>query len=62
MRSEGHMEKAEEEEFLAYCEDAMFRIHILEQRLQRHEDMAVQKYAELEAKLRNDSRLSPFLN
>eukprot|EP00762_Andalucia_godoyi_P006857 ANDGO_00934.mRNA.1 Coiled-coil domain-containing protein lobo len=62
VRNEGHMDKAEEEEFLAYCEDAMFRIHILEQRLARHEELAVAKYAELENKLRVDNRLATFLN
>jgi hypothetical protein len=39
----------------------MFRIHILEQRLARHEELAVQKYTELEAKLRQDPRLAAFL-
>lgn len=29
------MQKEDEEEYLAYCSDAMFRIHILELRLNR---------------------------
>jgi hypothetical protein len=35
----------------------MFRIQILEQRLTRHEETALQKYADLDQKLHNDPRL-----
>ena len=47
-----------DEEFERFCSDAMFRIQILEQRLARHEDQALQKFAYLDTKLRNDPRLS----
>jgi len=40
------------------CADAWFRIQILEQRLSRHEDNALYKFAELDTRLRNDPRLS----
>jgi len=56
------MTKAEEDEYLAYCSDAMFRIHILEQRLSRHKASAPIKYKRLEEKLMNDERLSRFLS
>eukprot|EP00742_Colponemidia_sp_Colp-10_P003210 GILJ01003419.1.p1 GENE.GILJ01003419.1~~GILJ01003419.1.p1 ORF type:complete len:847 (+),score=152.98 GILJ01003419.1:62-2542(+) len=52
-----NVDKAEEEEHERYFTEAMFRIKILEQRLARHEETALQKYAELDAKLRNDPRL-----
>jgi hypothetical protein len=29
------MQKADEQQYLSYCSEAMFRIHILEQRLSR---------------------------
>jgi hypothetical protein len=37
------------------------RIHILEKRLKRHEEQALQKYYELDHRLRNDTRLSALL-
>ena len=47
------------DDFLASgsCQEAMFRIQILEQRLDRHTDLSLQKYAEMDARLRNDPRL-----
>jgi len=36
----------------------MFRIHILEQRLNNHKEAAPIKYQEMEQKLRNDPRLN----
>ena len=59
-RSRDHVEGADEE-FEAYCSSAMFRIQILEQRLERHEETALQKYADMDHKLRNDPRLVGFL-
>lgn len=47
-----------EEEFEAFCAAAMFRIQILEQRLVQHEDSALKKYADMDAKLSSDPRLS----
>ncbi|KAK3749491.1 hypothetical protein QZH41_013464 [Actinostola sp. cb2023] len=54
------MTKEDEEEYLNYCSEAMFRIHILEQRLNRHKELAPQKYMQLEQKLRTDPRLAEF--
>lgn len=56
------MSKEDEEEYLSYCSEAMFRIHILEEMLSRHKAQAPNKYMELEKKLRDDSRLSEYLN
>jgi hypothetical protein len=50
--------KEEEAEYVSYCADAMFRIHILEQRLNKHKISAPQKYRELEERLKADPRLS----
>ncbi|KAK6999816.1 dynein regulatory complex subunit 7 [Biomphalaria glabrata] len=52
------MSKADEEDYLNYCSETMFRINILESRLNRHKEMAPHKYMALEQKLRNDPRLS----
>lgn len=45
------------EEYEKYCTEAMFRIQILEQRLSAHEESAMRKFAELDAKLSADPRL-----
>lgn len=45
------------DEYEKYCTEAMFRIQILEQRLASHEEAALRKYADLDAKLSNDPRL-----
>ena len=37
------------------------RVHILEKRLKRHEEQALQKYYELDHKLRSDKRLAALL-
>ena len=55
-RSRDHVEGADEE-FEQFCHEAMFRIQILDQRLQRHEESALIKYADLNQKLRIDPRL-----
>jgi len=55
-RSRDHVEGADEE-FEKFCSEAMFRIQILEQRLARHEETALQKYADMDFKLRSDPRL-----
>uniref|UniRef100_H2YT25 Coiled-coil domain-containing protein 135 n=1 Tax=Ciona savignyi TaxID=51511 RepID=H2YT25_CIOSA len=52
------MTKEDEEQYFNYCSEAMFRIHILELRLNRHKQMAPHKYMQLEQKLRQDQRLS----
>ena len=45
------------EEYEKYCTEAMFRIGILEQRQVAHEEEALKKFAELDAKLADDPRL-----
>ncbi|XP_034644562.1 dynein regulatory complex subunit 7 isoform X2 [Trachemys scripta elegans] len=51
----------DEDAYLTYCSDAMFCIRILEIRLNRHKEMAPQKYIELEEKLCKDPRLAEYL-
>ncbi|OCT84694.1 dynein regulatory complex subunit 7 [Xenopus laevis] len=51
------MSKEDEDSYLDYCSEAMFRIHILETRLNRHKDLAPQKYLALEDRLVKDPRL-----
>ncbi|KAM4722226.1 dynein regulatory complex subunit 7 isoform 2-T2 [Rhinophrynus dorsalis] len=56
------MSKEDEDTYLGYCTEAMFRIQILESRLNRHKDLAPQKYLALEERLNKDPRLcEPFL-
>ena len=57
-RDRDQMSQEEEEEYEKACEESMFRIHILEQRLKKHEEQALQKYYALDSKLRNDPRLA----
>ncbi|XP_069822533.1 dynein regulatory complex subunit 7 isoform X3 [Dendropsophus ebraccatus] len=51
------MNKEDEEAYLEYCSEAMFRIQILETRLNRHKELAPQKYLALEDRLSKDPRL-----
>ena len=53
---QGHGEQ-EDEEMSRYYENAIFKIHILQARIQRHDETALKKYTELEQTLRKDSRL-----
>ncbi|KAF6021549.1 CCDC135 [Bugula neritina] len=55
------MLKDDEEDYVSYCTEAMFKIHILELRLQRHKEKAPYIYMELDKKLRADRRLSEYL-
>ncbi|XP_072425417.1 dynein regulatory complex subunit 7 [Chiloscyllium punctatum] len=55
------MTKEDEQAYLAYCSEAMFRIHILEMRLNKHKETAPIKYLELEEKIRKDPRLAKKL-
>ena len=57
-RNRDHMEQSDEVEYERYCQEAMFRIQILEQRLDRHTELSLHKYAEMDARLRNDPRLT----
>jgi hypothetical protein len=56
-RSRDPVEGADEE-YEKFCMDAMFRIQILEQRLQKHEETAMDKYEALIKKLKEDERLA----
>lgn len=49
--------REEEERYEKECEEAMFRIKILEQRLKRHEEESVSRYYALDQTLRSDERL-----
>ncbi|XP_060547636.1 dynein regulatory complex subunit 7-like [Pantherophis guttatus] len=51
----------DEDAYLNYCSEAMFRIRILELRLSRHKERAPLKYIALEEKLSKDPRLSEHL-
>ncbi|KAL7885365.1 hypothetical protein AOLI_G00056600 [Acnodon oligacanthus] len=55
------MTKEDEDAYLAYCSNAMFRINILKLRLSRHKDKAPQKYLALDEKLRRDPKLAHHL-
>ena len=56
-RDRDQMSQEEEEEYERAVEESMFRIHILEKRLRRHEEQALHKYYELDHKLRTDPRM-----
>jgi len=47
-----------EEEFQRECQERVFRIQILERRLQQHEEAALKKYADMDEKLAKDPRLA----
>ncbi|XP_032882561.1 dynein regulatory complex subunit 7 isoform X3 [Amblyraja radiata] len=55
------MTKEDEQAYLSYCSEAMFRIHILELRLNKHKERAPTRYLALEDKIRKDSRLAKKL-
>ena len=56
-RNRDHMDPSDEAEYERYCQEAMFRIQILDQRLDRHTELSLQKYAEMDQRLREDPRL-----
>ncbi|DBA85904.1 TPA: hypothetical protein ACH3X1_005449 [Trebouxia sp. C0004] len=60
-RDRDQMSREEEEEYEQACEDSMFRIHILDKRLKRHEEAALQSYYELDSMLRHDPRLAVLM-
>lgn len=50
--NDNRFQNAEEEEmYVTFCNDAMFRIHVLEQRLNQHKELAPKKYEEAHNKL-----------
>ncbi|XP_070616801.1 dynein regulatory complex subunit 7 isoform X2 [Erythrolamprus reginae] len=56
-----NMTLEDEDAYLNYCSEAMFRIRILELRLSRHKERAPLKYIALEEKLSKDPRLCEYL-
>ncbi|BHF80628.1 hypothetical protein SprV_0702375600 [Sparganum proliferum] len=56
-----NLTKDDEQAYLQYCNDAIFRITTLETMLMRHKQTAPQKYMMLEKRLRSDPRLAEFL-
>ena len=57
-RSQRDHDQGTDEEFELFCSETMFRIQILEQRLTRHEETALQRYADMDQKLHTDPRLA----
>ncbi|CAF1062156.1 unnamed protein product [Adineta ricciae] len=56
------MTKEDELEYQRLCQEAQFRLHILEERLERHRQLTTEKYMQLENKLQEDSRLKePYI-
>ncbi|KAM9470536.1 dynein regulatory complex subunit 7 [Clarias gariepinus] len=61
-QNQDNLTKEEEEKYLAYCSEAMFRIQILKLRLSRHKESAPQRYQALDKKLKQDLRLVQHLD
>ncbi|KAI8817432.1 uncharacterized protein EV422DRAFT_622654 [Fimicolochytrium jonesii] len=57
-RNADSMSAEETEAYVKYCNDALFKIHILEKRLAKHKETAPERYVELDSKLKADPRLS----
>ncbi|XP_056137908.1 dynein regulatory complex subunit 7 [Lampris incognitus] len=55
------MTNDEEDEYLAYCSETMFRIRVLNLHLTRHKNSAPRKYLSLDEQLKRDPRLAPHL-
>lgn len=56
-----HITKEEEDEYVNYCADTTFRIHILETRLNEHKKKAPRTFIALEQKIKTDPRLRDVL-
>ncbi|KAK5667357.1 hypothetical protein BDV3_007241 [Batrachochytrium dendrobatidis] len=62
-RNADSMTVEETDDYVRFCNDALFRIHILEKRLAKHKEIAPERYIELDGKLRLDARLAAaFVN
>lgn len=57
-----HVTPDEQREFDEFFDQTKFKIDILEQRAARHEDMALEKYAEMDAKLMQEPTLAALHN
>ncbi|XP_076878344.1 dynein regulatory complex subunit 7 isoform X1 [Brachyhypopomus gauderio] len=60
-KNQATMTKEDEDSYLAYCSDAMFKIHVLKLRLSQHKSQAPQRYLALAERLSQDPRLAPHL-
>ncbi|KAI8847415.1 hypothetical protein BC829DRAFT_418416 [Chytridium lagenaria] len=58
-RNADSMTVEETDEYVRFCNEALFKIHILEKRLAKHKESAPEKYIELDGKLKSDLRLLP---
>ncbi|KAI8610112.1 hypothetical protein BC830DRAFT_1147299 [Chytriomyces sp. MP71] len=56
-RNADSMTVEETDDYVKFCNESLFRIQILEKRLAKHKETAPEKYIELDAKLKADSRL-----
>jgi hypothetical protein len=61
-RNRDHADKETEEEYERFCQSAMFRIQIIDERLRRHEKQALQKYEEMDSRLRADLRMRALVH
>lgn len=55
---QSNVSKQDEEEYIDYCKEAMFRIHILGRRLENHKSQAPGRYHGLEIRLKHDPRMA----
>ncbi|XP_072278788.1 dynein regulatory complex subunit 7 [Pyxicephalus adspersus] len=55
--NQNSMTQEDQDTYMDYCSEAMFRIQILETRLNRHKELAQHKYLALEDRLSKDPRL-----
>ncbi|KAJ3015324.1 hypothetical protein HKX48_004663 [Thoreauomyces humboldtii] len=56
-RNADSMTPEETETYVRFCNDALFKIHILEKRLAKHKETAPERYIELDSKLKADPRM-----
>ncbi|KAI9348730.1 hypothetical protein DFJ73DRAFT_834662 [Zopfochytrium polystomum] len=56
-RNADSMTVEETDEYVRFCNDSLFTIHILEKRLAKHKEAAPERYIQLDAKLKGDARL-----
>eukprot|EP00039_Didymoeca_costata_P011121 m.153424 g.153424 ORF g.153424 m.153424 type:complete len:947 (-) comp15065_c0_seq6:746-3586(-) len=56
------LKESDVQEYTKFCEEALFRLKILEDRLARHKEEASRRYVKLDHTLRNDKRLAQYLS
>ena len=52
--------KEDEEKYMTFCQETLFKIHMLELRLARHKETAPHKYMALDRRLKDDQRLAEY--